>query len=257
MKVLTHSIWIAGRQIRSLIRQPFYIAFTLVQPIVWLLLYGQLFKRVVELPGFNASSYITFLTPGVVVMTALFSGGWQGMGIISEMERGVLDRFLVSPVSRVALIAGRLLSMATITVIQSFILLTLGYIMGARFAGGLVGILVLLLSSILVSTPIAALSNALALAVRKEESVIGASNFLLLPLTFLSPVFMARNVMPPWIRSAARFNPVNWSVTAARAALAGHTDWGFVLLRLSLLVLFGVFAAGIATRAFRSYQNSV
>ncbi|HEX8859263.1 MAG TPA: ABC transporter permease, partial [Actinomycetes bacterium] len=65
------------------------ISISLVQPVIWLLLFGQLFKRVVEIPGFAAGSYITFLTPGVVVMTAVFSGGWAGMGVISDIDRGV------------------------------------------------------------------------------------------------------------------------------------------------------------------------
>ena len=67
MTVLLHSWLMTGRQLRGLVRQPWYIAFTLVQPVIWLLLYGQLFKRVVELPGFNAASYISFLTPGIVL----------------------------------------------------------------------------------------------------------------------------------------------------------------------------------------------
>jgi len=70
--------YIMGRELRSLLRQPWWIAITLVQPIIWLLLYGALFKKVVEIPGFEATSYIQFLTPGVVVMTALFSAGWAG-----------------------------------------------------------------------------------------------------------------------------------------------------------------------------------
>jgi ABC-2 type transport system permease protein len=257
MRWLQHSLWIAARQIRALLRQPWYIAFTLVQPIIWLLLYGQLFKRVVELPGFNATSYINFLTPGVVVMTALFSAGWNGMGMIVDIDRGTLDRFLVSPVSRMALIGGRLISMAVVNAIQTFILLGLGFIMGARFAGGLAGVLVLLVCAVLLSMPIAALSNALALVVRKEESVIGASNFLLLPLTFLSPVFMAKDVMPDWIRSVSRFNPVNWSVEASRSALSADPNWPLVLLRIGFLVAFAVFGAALATRAFRAYQSSV
>lgn len=257
MRVFLHSWWIATRQIRALMRQPWYIAFTLVQPVVWLLLYGQLFKRVVELPGFNASSYISFLTPGIVVMTAIFSAGWNGMGMINDFERGILDRFLVSPVSRVALIGGRLISMAVVSTIQSIILLVLGFIMGARFEGGILGILTLILSATLLAMPIAAFSNAMAITIRKEESVIGASNFLLLPLTFLSPVFMAKNVMPGWIRTVSAFNPVNWSVEAGRAALGANPDWAFVLSRMLFLVVFGIVAAAIATRAFRSYQRSI
>jgi ABC-2 type transport system permease protein len=108
----------------------------------------------------------------------------------------------------------------------------------------------------LLAAPFAALSNALALLVRKPESVIGASNFILMPLMFLSPILMAKNVMPDWIRSVSRFNPVNWSVEAAREALGEHTDWNFVLLRIGCLLAFAAISAALATRAFRAYQRS-
>ena len=136
MTAITHSWFMMLRYLRALIRQPWYIAFTLLQPIIWLLLYGQLFQKVVELPGFHAISYIDFLTPGVVIMTALFSSGWTGMGLIREIDRGTLDRFLVSPLNRSALIAGRLCQVAFITIVQSAILLVLGLLLGARYAGG-------------------------------------------------------------------------------------------------------------------------
>lgn len=244
------------RQLRNLSRQPWWVVISLVQPIIWLLLYGQLFKRVVELPGFNASSYISFVTPGVVIMSALFAGGWSGMGVLSDMDRGVMDRLLVSPINRSAIISGRIISMALVSVVQSLILIILGWAFGARFAGGLAGIAVLLLSAMLLIAPFAALSNALALVVRRHESVIGASNFILMPLTFLSPVFMAKNVMPDWIRSVSRFNPVNWSVEAAREALSAHANWSFVWLRIGCLLVFAIISAGLATRAFRAYQRS-
>jgi len=256
MTLLTHSLLMVQRHLRNLLRQPWWVVFSLVQPIIWLTLYGQLFKRVVELPGFNADSYIGFVTPGVVIMSALFAGGWNGMGMIMDMNQGVMDRLLVSPINRAAIIVGRVLSMSVTTVIQSLILVVLGLIFGARFAGGIVGVLVLFACAVLLGAPFAALSSALALAIRKQESVIGASNFILMPLTFLSPVFMAKNVMPGWIRSISRFNPVNWSVEAARAALSGHTNWNFVLLRVGCLLAFAVISAALATRAFRAYQRS-
>ena len=84
------------RHSRALLRQPYFLAITLTQPIIWLLLFGALFKSVTEIPGFAAGgSYLDYLMPGVVVMTALFSSGWSGMGIIEDMDRGLMDRFLV------------------------------------------------------------------------------------------------------------------------------------------------------------------
>jgi ABC-2 type transport system permease protein len=256
MKALADSWYLTKRNITHLLRQPWFVALTLVQPIIWLVLYGQLFGRVVEIPGFKVPSYIDFLTPGIIVMSALFSSGWTGMGLINDMNRGVMDRFLVSPVSRPAIIYSRLMDQAIITLVQSLILFSLGALMGARYAGGFIGLAVLLISAILLGMPFAALSSALALTLRKEESVIGAVNFVLLPLTFLSPLFMAESLMPPWIRSVAQVNPVNWSVAAGRSALAGGADWGFVLSRLTFLAVFGLVCAWIATSAFRSYQRS-
>src|ERR671933_904973 len=114
-----HSRNMTLRWLRALWRQPWYVAVTLVQPVIWLLLFGALFKRVVQIPGFQGDSYIDFLTPGIVVMTALFSSGWNGMGMIEDLDRGVMDRFLVSPVSRAPLIIGPLAQVSISIAVQS------------------------------------------------------------------------------------------------------------------------------------------
>jgi ABC-2 type transport system permease protein len=257
MRTLAHSFYMTLRHFRNLMRQPLYIAFTLVQPIIWLVLFGQLFKKVVLLPGFGASAYVDFLTPGVVIMTVLFGAGWSGMGIIRDLDLGVMDRFLISPASRVALIAGRLIQLALIAVIQSVLIVALGMILGARFPGGARGVGLLIVCAVLLAVPIGALSSAMALIARKEETVIAASNFILLPLTFLSSVFMARNLMPGWIQAVARFNPVEWAVIAGRSALSAHISWPLVATRIGFLVALTIVTAGLATRAFRIYQRSV
>src|SRR5262245_54358972 len=127
MTLLSHSLFMTQRLLRNLLRPPCWVAISLVQPIVWVMLYGQLFNRVFELPGFDASSYISFVTPGVVIMSALFAGGWNGMGVIMDMNQGVMDRLLVSPMNRAAIIIGRILSMSVASIVQSCILIVLGY----------------------------------------------------------------------------------------------------------------------------------
>ena len=256
MNLLRHSWHMTVRHLLALWRQPWWIAISLAQPITYLVLHGQLFNRVVELPGFQAKNYMTFVTPGIVIMMSIFGGGWNGMGIIMELDNGVMDRFLVSPVSRFAILAGRLVQMSIVLVVQTTIVLTLGVLLGARFDGGIVGILVLMISAILLAVPFGALSNALGLTLRRTESVIGASNFILLPMIFLSSVFMAPGLMPDWIRSVARFNPVGWAVSAARSAMSVQPDWSLVATNLALLVGLTCFASWIATKAFQSYQRS-
>lgn len=257
MRSIADTGYMFERQTRNLARQPWYIAFTLLQPILYLVLFGQLFKRVVELPGFDAGSYLVFLAPGIVLMTALFSGGWSGMGVINDQKQGVIDRFLVSPVSRPSLVTGTLVHLALVSLVQSLIVVGLALAMGARFPGGPLGVTVMIGLGILLAAPFGALSIALGLVLRKEESVIGASNFILLPLTFLSSVFMAQLLMPGWMQGVARYNPLNWAVQASREALSASPDWGSVGLYAFLLATFTAVCAWLAVRALGSYRRSI
>jgi ABC-2 type transport system permease protein len=254
---LANSLDLTRRWLTALLRQPWWVAITLVQPVIWLALFGSLFERVVEIPGFAVGSYEDFLAPGIVVMTALFSAGWNGMGMLNDLDRGVLDRFLVSPVARAALIVGPIAQVAIIVCVQSLIIVGLSLVLGATFPGGAVGVAALIGLAVLLAAAVAGVSNAIALTARREETLIGAVNFLILPLTFLSSTFMQLNLAPGWIEAAARFNPVNWAVEAGREAVAASPDWTFVVERAGLLIVLAVLAVWLATRAFRSYERSV
>jgi ABC-2 type transport system permease protein len=254
-----HSAFLAVRSLKALWRQPAFAVATLVQPIIWLLLFGQLFRRVVDIPGFDAggSSYLEFLTPGVVVMTALFSSGWAGTVYIDDMNRGVMDRFLASPVRRGALMVGTLAYQAVTTVVQTVVVLVVAVLAGARFPGGAAGVLVTVAAACLVSVIIASLSNALALLLRQQEALIGISQFVVLPLQFLSSALIATTLAAAWVTNVARVNPVDWAVVAAREALSAGTDWGAVWGRLGLLAALALVMAWLGTRAFRTYQRSL
>jgi ABC-2 type transport system permease protein len=254
---MRHTAYLAARDLRALWRQPWYVAVTLVQPLIWLLLFGELFKSVGDLPGFGSDSYIAYLAPGIVVMSALFSSGWSGMATIEDIDRGVTDRLLVSPVRRSALIAGRVAQGALVIVIQSIIMVGIALAVGASFPGGVLGVAVLILVAALLGAAFAALSNSLALVTRQEESLIGAVTFLVLPLTFLSTALMREDLMPGWMRTAADLNPVDWAIEAGRSATAASPDWGLIAADAGLLAALLVACGALATRAFRSYQASV
>jgi ABC-2 type transport system permease protein len=253
-----HSALLTGRAVRTLLRMPAYAAITLVQPIIWLLLFGQLFRNVVHIPGFTTTSgsYLEFITPGVVVMTALFSASWAGTVFIEDMDRGVMDRLLASPVRRGAMIVGTLAYQSVTTVIQTLVVFGVSLACGARFPGGVSGVLVTLVAACLVSIVFAAFSDAVALLVRQQEALIGISQFIALPLQFLSSAIMDPNVAPQWVQTVARYNPVDWASTAARAALSADPDWGVVWPRLALLTGLALVMGWVATRAFRIYQRS-
>jgi len=254
---MRHTAYLALRDLRALWRQPWYVAVTLVQPVIWLLLFGELFKSVADLPGFGSESYIAYLAPGIVVMSALFSSGWSGMSTIEDIDRGVTDRLLVSPVSRGALIAGRVAQSALVVVVQSVIMIGLALAVGANFPGSVLGVVVLILVAALLGAAFGALSNSLALVTRQEESLIGAVTFLVLPLTFLSTALMREDLLPGWMQTAASLNPVDWAIEAGRSATAASPDWGMVAGNVALLGALLLACGALATQAFRSYQRSV
>jgi len=258
MKTLLADTWyVAMRHLRHFARQPWWIAINLVQPVVWLGLYGALFKRIIDLRGFWAESYVAFLTPGIVVMSALSSSGWTGMGVIDDLNSGVMDRFLVSPVRRGALIAGPLVQTACLIVLQSLIIVAVGLALGARYRGGVTGVLVLLAAVVLLSWTVGALSIGLGLTARQRETLIAVVNFSVLPLTFLSSVLIQPSLAPTWVQQVAAYNPVTWATEAARAAFGTSPDWVLVRSRVTLLALLALLAGLVATRAFRAYQRSV
>jgi ABC-2 type transport system permease protein len=257
MTALADTWALTVRDLLRLLRQPWFIAVTLVQPIIWLLLFGTLFERVVDIPGFGGGDYKQYLLPGVLVMTAFFSSGWNGMSTIDDLDRGVTDRLLVTPVRRWPLIAGRLGQNLVQLVIQSLIIIALALVIGVSFPGGPLGVAALVLAAGLLGTGFSALSNALALVARKEESLIGAVTFLQLPLTFLSSAFMQPRLMPDWIQTVADYNPVEWAIRAGREAVGTGTDWATVAGYCGLLAAFALACLVLATRAFRAYQAQV
>jgi ABC-2 type transport system permease protein len=245
------------RDLTRLWRQPWFIGIVLVQPVIWLLLFGELFQSIVDIPGFEGSDYKQYLVPGVLVMTAFFSSGWNGMSTIDDLDRGVTDRLLVTPARRWALIVGRLGQNAVQVLIQSVVIIAMAIAIGVRFEGGVAGIAALVLAAVLLGTAFAALSNALALATRQEETLIGAVTFLQLPLTFLSTAFMQESLAPDWVASVARYNPVEWAIVAGREAVNGNADWLTVAGYCGLLAGFALACLMLATRAFRAYQAQV
>ncbi|MCW2501989.1 MAG: Transport permease protein [Actinomycetia bacterium] len=249
--------WMTQRRLTALARQPWFLLIMLIQPAIWLFLFGNLFRRIVELPGFGGGSYLTYLAPGVVVMSALSSNMWAGMGALEEIERGTLNRFLVTPVARSAIMNANVAEQALSTAVQSLIIVGLAALGGASFAGGPAGIALLVVAAVLLGTVFSALSNTVGMLVRQRETIIGLNTMLLLPLTFLSPAFMPAALMPGWMRRLSDANPVSWALLSAREALASDPDWGSVAWRGGLLAALAAAMVALSIRTFRTYQKSV
>ncbi len=257
MSAVTRPTWqVFLRGLRTLMRQPAFLLITIVQPIIWLLLFGALFKSVADIPGFEGS-YIDFLTPGVVVMLAVFGAGWSGMAFVEDIANGVMDRMLATPVWRGSLNVGWVAYEAFAVMIQTVLIVVLALLLGADFKGGVIGVLVMFVIAALLAAVVSSLSNSVGVLGRQRETVIGVVSFVQLPLTFLSTGLMQASLMPQWMQTVAKFNPVNWAVVAARAAAMQKTDWGVVLPRMAMLLGLAVVAGVVTSWAFGKYQRSL
>ena len=256
MSGLRQTWQVALRYLRVLLRQPAFIVITLIQPIIWLLLFGALFKSITHIPGFHGS-YVNYLTPGVVVMLAVSSAGWTGMGFIEDINSGVMDRMLVAPAWRGAFNLGAVIQAVISVVIQTILVVLLSLALGADYTHGVGGIAILVVVAALLAAAFASLSNGIGVLARQRETLIGAVSMVLLPLTFLSSALMQASLVPHWIREVGKFNPVNWAAEASRSAAMGSLDWGLVASRVGLLTALVVLSAWFATRAFGVYQQSL
>lgn len=256
MTALTHTAILTGRQLRAAWRIPVFLVMSLVQPMIWLLLFGALFSGVVQLPGFDDNSYLEFLTPGIVMMMALFGSAWAGTVYVQDMSRGVMDRFLASPASRGALMVSTLVYQSILACAQTLVVLAVARIAGAQLEGGVSGILLLLLGVVLLTAALSALSNATALLAGTQEALIGISQLIAFPLMFISSAIMDTRLSPDWVADVARFNPFEWAVVVGREALSADRDaaalWGHVGLLAGLTVVM----AWLATLAFRARQRA-
>jgi ABC-2 type transport system permease protein len=257
VKTLSDTWFMIVRQARNLMREPIWIVLLLVQPMVWLLLYGQLFKNVTKLGGFGTTSYITFLAPAIVVMNAFFGATWSGMSMIYDLDHKIVERFLATPASRFAIVLSQIVRSALTAAIQAVIILLVSLALGVRVHTGVAGWIVIILSAILVNSSFAGVSQAIALLTRREATMIAVANFIGLPLLFLSTTMIARPQMPHWMQEVAKFNPVNWGVQAAREVVLPGTSWGHVGMYLLFLFALSALTALWATWTFRAYQRSL
>ena len=154
------------------------------------------------------------------------------------------------------MIVSTLIYQSILAIVQSLIVIGIAWLAGARFSGGLTGILILLLAVVLLTAIFCSLSNAAALLAREQTVLIGISQLITLPLMFLSSAIMNTSLSPEWVQNVAKYNPFEWAVVVGREALSASPDWGTIWVHVGLLSALTVVMAALATSAFRVYQRS-
>lgn len=238
-------------------RQPWGLGVAIIQPVIWLLLFGNVFSSVATVPDFGSEDYMTFLVPGILMMTVLYSGAWAGTGFIDDIRSGVMDRMLTSPVHRSSLVAGQLVQQLMICFVQGLCVLGIGFLAGASYDGGVLGLLVALGASILLAAAFCSLSAAVALLARDQTALIGISTIIVLPATFLSTALMPASLLPSWVETVSQLNPLTWAVEIARTAMSPAVDWSVVGTRALWLAALAAVVAWWSVRAMRTYQRSL
>lgn len=240
-----------GRNMRKLVRVPLLLFFSLFQPLLFLVLFSQVFSRLADLPGFAYDSYLQFLVPSIVALTALNSAFQSGMGTVTDIDDGLLDKFLIAPIRRSSILGGRLLADASRITLQGLVVVGVALLMGTRFETGAAGVAVIVLLAALFGVAWAGLSNVVALRTGNAELTMIIGILITFPVLFLSTAFMPASLLPPWLGTVAGFNPITYLVDALRALVNTGWDWGLVGQSLAVTAGLAVVTMTAATRAFR------
>ncbi len=239
---LTQLFAVADAEVAKLLHDPWDLVSRAVQPILWLLLFGQVMAHVRGIEA-GGGSYIDFLAPGVLAQSVLFVAIFYGLSAIWERDLGVLHRYLVSPAPRSALVLGKALASGARGASQGLVIYACSALMGVKLSyslGHIAGVVILvLLASALFST----FSLVIACVVKTRERFMGVGQFLTMPIFFASNAIYPLAIMPGWLKSIARANPLSYEVDALRALMlaSGRSQFGmatdFAALSTGVVVL--------------------
>ncbi|MFF5206110.1 ABC transporter permease [Streptosporangium sp. NPDC000396] len=232
-------IWLVFRHnARISLRQRFGIAFGVIQPLLYLVLFGPLFATI--------GTWET-LVPGLLVQVGLLSAGMAGFGIVFDARSGVLERLRVTPARRVSLLLGRVLSNSLTLLIQSVMLILVGYAFGLRAA--VPGVLAGLVLMMLLGVSLAALSNAIALTMNSDLFAPMVSTGIV-PLVLLSGAFLPMSMAPVWLDALSRVTPFRYVLEAIRDLFNGHYATWTVAAGVAVTLVLSVACVTVGTRVF-------
>ncbi|HHY94583.1 MAG TPA: ABC transporter permease, partial [Firmicutes bacterium] len=243
--------WICWRELKHFWGQKIRIVMTLVQPLVWLALMGNMFQRIAAVPGFPAKSYLDYMAPGIVTMVTLFGGIFGGLSIVWDRRLGYLQKLLAAPISRTTVVTGKMLAIAVQAGFQALIIFGLALAMGVKFAAGPAGVLALLLLAILLSQVFAGLSLSLGAVLTTHEALMAVVNFLTMPLMFTSNAMMPLEMMPSWLARLASVNPLSYAINPLRSLFLTGWDWSGLITGALVLAFTGLLMTLVASILFR------
>jgi ABC transporter DrrB family efflux protein len=245
---VTDTLTITRRNLLVWIRVPAYIVFTVIQPVMFVLLFRYVFGGAIPVPGTN---YVEFLLPGIIGQTAAFATFGTAIALAQELQKGVIDRLRSMPMARSAVLAGRLVADTARMFLTIVIVIGVGYAVGFRFHNGVGLAVAMVILATVFGLAICCIAAYTGLAIGDEESVQAFGLIWLFPLTFLSSAFVPIQTMPGWLQAFANNQPVTYVINTMRSmALGGPIEASLWKSAAWLAGIFIVFAP-LAVRAYK------
>jgi ABC-2 type transport system permease protein len=241
---------VAEADIRKLIHDPVELLTRMVQPVLWLAIFGEVFSRARSIPT-GGIRYLDFMTPGVLAQSVLFGAIFYGISLIWERDLGIVHKFLVSPTPRAALVLGRAISSMARSLCQMVMVYILAYLLGVQLRFGIGALAGVAMAVMLGSAIFSTFSLIAACIVKSRERFMGIGQVLTMPLFFASNAIYPLSMMPGWLRSISVVNPLTYQVDALRALMiqGGTSMFGMQIDFAAQLLAFAVLGA-IATRLY-------
>ena len=246
---VTDTLTITRRNLIVWTRVPAYLVFTVIQPVMFVLLFRYVFGGAIKIPG--GIPYVDFLMPGIIAQTAAFATFGTAIALAQELKKGVIDRLRSMPMARSAVLGGRLVADTGRMLVTILIVVGVGYAVSFRFLNGVVPAILMIVLATVFGLSICVISAYTGLAIGDEESVQAFGLIWLFPLTFLSSAFVPISSMPGWLQAFANNQPVTYIINTMRAlALGGPIEAN---LWKSLAWLAGIFLvfSPLAVRAYK------
>src|ERR1700720_3162563 len=225
---LRQTLAVAEADIRKLIHDPVELFTRMVQPVLWLLIFGQVFNRTRAIPT-GGISYLDFMAPGILAQSVLFGPIFYGISLIWERDLGIVQKFLVSPAPRSTLVLGRAISPAARSLCQMLFVYAIAFLLHVQLRFGVFALAGVVLAVMLGSAVFSTFSLIVACLVKSRERFMGIGQVLTMPLFFASNAIYPLRLMPSWLRVVARVNPLSYQVDALRTLMIVGTSTSFGL----------------------------
>jgi ABC-2 type transport system permease protein len=243
---------IAEGELRKLRHDPSELLTRAVQPLLWLLVFGQVMAKARAIPTPGNIGYIDFLAPGILAQSALFSAIFFGIAVIWERDLGVLHKYLVSPAARSALVTGKALAGGLRSLVQAAMVYLLALLMGVHLRLDPISLVAVAAVVVMGSAAFATFSLVIACLVRTRERFMGIGQILTMPLFFASSAVYPLSIMPDWLKILAQVNPLTYQVDALRSLMlqSGSPTVSSIGLDFGVLTLTTVILIVIAARLY-------